>query len=302
MDRRVTIVALGAGFSAYALASLLWSQSLWGGAQLLSLIGCCVLGTWIDIRRIWRPFILFVGANCLLAWTMQGLSLWDLSYGVFLNQNLYGCAVALALAAALAYDYLLWLAIPFSLAALINCGSRGAVIGAGVAWMIVLWRWFRPAAAFAVIATLALVVLSGTGRDASIASRLGIWHDTMDHFTFFGHGWGGFWDGYWAFPVHTNMTLVRPQHAYNDFVELVFDLGIGTIPLWFLLPYAVESSDAAERLIFFTFLALSLTFFPLYLFPTGQLFALTTGAMLAPQLERTSNGQMGTSPKALPQG
>ena len=108
-----------------------------------------------------------------------------------------------------------------------------------------------------------------------MAQRLGIWQDTINHLTFFGSGWGSFQSAYEGFAVKTNMTLLIAPHAYNDALELMFDLGIGSILAWWLVALSWEGRNWPDRLVCLTFFVCGLTYFPLWI--VGPFFTLTLG-------------------------
>lgn len=276
MDRRVTI-AFGAAFAAYAAASLLWSTDpLWGGAWIAALAAGWPLA-FVRPRPLWLAFVVFIIASLIVSWASADLIPW----GPFGNPNYFGCAIALALAGALAYNLAPWFTIPFLFAGLFYCQSRGALIGAAFAAFLWTWRRVSPFSAIAIaIVAFAAVHELGLGRGDAFAQRLGIWHDVSEHLSIFGVGAGSFYDAYWAFPIHTNATLVHATHAYNDFLELIFLFGIGTIPLWFFLAGTLPASTSEARLVFWTFCVLGLSFFPLFIFPLNTLLAATLARAL----------------------
>ncbi|MBZ5616226.1 MAG: hypothetical protein LAO23_19635 [Acidobacteriia bacterium] len=278
-------------FLAYAGASLAWSPGdvPWAAALLLSLALAYGLGLWLrDLYWLWFGYCVVLAANVPIAIAFKAFGLSDLSgiQGLFGNPNYLACALAMGVAGALSYR--LWWYLPFGVVGLLLCQSRGAMLAAGVVGMLALWSRFRATAMIVgLLSIYALLHFTETksGYEASaVLQRLGIWQDTMNHFTIFGRGFGSFSTAYAAWPVHTNMTLILPQHAYNDAVELIFDLGIGAIPLWFAVAVALEGSG--PRLPLVAFLILSLAFFPFFISPVGQFLALTLGHLT--RRERTS--------------
>lgn len=280
----------GGAFVLYAGASLLWSSDpVYGAGLLASLVCSFVVGSLVaDLRWFW----IIVGCAALANLILIPL----MPYGLYGNPNYLGCALALAIAGALAYEF--WPLIPFLVIGLGYTGSRGAIIAAGVAFGIALWNYSRMIAI--PVFLIAVVVAFGlsTGRDNSMLSRLGIWQDTMLNASVFGTGLGSFADAYFAFPVHVSptehMTGIRASHVYNDFLELAFELGLGAIPLWVLVLLAMEGTDPRPRLICFTFFILALTFFPLHVPIVGQAFALTLGHLTRTR-ERKSYGSLATA-------
>lgn len=276
LGRLEAIVLYGSVFALYAGASLLWSNTdlSYSSAYLAALIASFVLGYYLKtLRWIWVGYIFLVGILLALALTI----------GPIIGPNIFGAVAAVALAGALAYG--LWPLLPIPLAALAFSQSRGAVLGASVAIILFLWERSKFLAYITFLLSTIVIVTVKNDLDASFLSRFGIWQDTINHLTVFGHGFGSFLETYRGFEVRTNMFNVLAPHAYNDFLEVVSDLGIGAVALWFLIAACMEDVGARTRLIIFTFFALSLTFFPLYIPIVGHLFALTLGH--AAQTKRT---------------
>lgn len=119
-----------------------------------------------------------IAASGFAAATIYQSLLWPGSRprGPFENENLYANYLAFNafLAAMLArMDELvvrrgprvpLWLALPLLLVGILATGSRGAIIGAALAYPLILrWRWPSGRGGTPVVAALAMLVLSGYG-------------------------------------------------------------------------------------------------------------------------------------------
>lgn len=287
-----TVPILGMLFLVYASLSLAWSPGdrLWAAGVLATLAASFWLGSYLrDLRWIGIGFVAWTCLNIVTPIFFP-----DIPFGIYGNRNFLGCVVALAIAVALA-QRLYWF-LPLGLVGHAITQSRGAMIATGVTLLIVLWAYNRLAAITTIGFAIAATLYASPELGISFLARLGVWQSTLNHLTPFGHGFGSFYEAYNTFPVHINMTLIRPAHAYNDALELLFDLGIGTIPLWILLILCLESGPAGLRLICFTFLALGLSFFPLYIIPCGQIFALALGQLYR---ERTSYGSLETNRRPL---
>lgn len=263
------MLVAGIIFVLYATtSSLVWGEVM-PVLHLASLVACFIAGhQFIEPRPVWIIFSWVTIALSPLLWLIE------------LNPNMYACAVVLALAGAIAYQHLV--VTPALVALLLWTQSRGAILATGLMTLIVLWRRF-PVTAYGVLCLALILVLSlkSENENQAILSRLGIWQDTLNHLTFWGSGWGTFFDAYSTWDRWTNMTLMRPPHAYNDALEILFELGVGSIALWVFIVLAFEGRDPNARLIVLTFLALGLTYFPLYLYPLGQLGAFALGSLAA---------------------
>ena len=265
----------GVGFALYAAVTI---RDWWGLATFSSLLVSFAIGYFIrETRNVWIAYCIFLVANLalILASAFDQVDFFvDVTNGVYGNPNYLGCALALGVAAALGYR-MIWLAPPF-LYAIWLTQSRTAMLGAGVALAGWAWRSYKTTAFTFVAAALIGILLSSHG-ESSIWQRVGIWQDTLNHLTIFGQGFGSFYEAYWAFPVHTNIGFLRAGHAYNDYLELIFELGIGSMLLWIFIARVLSTEDTRLHLILYTYFALALTYFPLFVWPIGQLVAFTLG-------------------------
>lgn len=266
----------GGALVVYAAISILWSvgDKRMASAHLLVLSLSFILGVFLhDLRRIWLLLLWASVANLAVAlaeWHWWGFA----GYGLAGNPNYLGCILAITLAAGIGYRF--WWYLPVAIPALLWTQSRGAIFAGGVALMIGLWHRAKATGWIALL--IALIVVSQVkteGGAGSLLNRLGIWQDTMMNLTFFGHGWGSFQEAYTAFPVKTNMTGYIASHAYNDVLELLFELGIGSIFFWTLVLISFEGQHFPGRIICLTFFAAGLTYFPFWIL--GPVLMLTLG-------------------------
>lgn len=290
----------GLAFIGYALASLAWAASINQGA--LANLGLWVVAFLVGLyaRSLYWVYValtVILAVNVGVA-SMQWLDLGFQRYmiqnpaGLFGNSNYLACVLAVGLAAALA-ERLYWF-LSIGALGLWLTSSRTAIAASGIA--LLTWLWPRSKYAVMTVAPLtivAVIAVTGTRAD-SISPRLGVWQDALNHLTFFGSGFGTFQAAYDSFAFRTNMTEFRAAHAYNDYLELVFELGIGTILLWILLGFALERAIETERLVLIAFLVLALTYFPLQI--VGPLVAMALGHSLA---ERKSYGTLALDKRTL---
>lgn len=273
----------GGAFVLYACASLLWSvgDPIWSLAILASLVASYILGTYLP-----RPHLLWLAFLCILTLNF-GTIPWGLPWGIWGGQNYLGAALAIGLAGAIVYEHFLF--VPIMAIGVLWTHSRGAILAVGGIFLISLWRWSKSVAIGLVLLScvVAISVSIDRGNSISFWARMGIWQDTIEHLTLFGSGWGSFADAYASWPVHRNSMGTYPltqeypvlaSHPYNDFLEMIFELGIGAVVLWIFLACTL-STDSSAKLIVWTFFILALTHFPLHILPLGQLLALTFGSM-----------------------
>lgn len=247
---------------------------------LLTFAVAWAVGRTSDIKVIWKGYLLFMLFPIAVLF-------FDLdANGLFGNPNVLACAIAMGIAGAFAFD-LLWF-IPVGVVGLVATHSRGPILAVGVVALAWLWNWSRVIAICLFLISAVIAWSLSGGRDASLWARLGIWQDTINHLTLFGTGYGSFYDEYFTFSVRTNSyDFARASHAYNDALELVFELGLGAIPIWIMIALCLEGPGS--KFVPLCFAILSLTYFPLSVFPVGQLFFMSLGRLAR---ERQSNGSL----------
>ncbi len=273
----------GLSFLGYASASLSWAAEpnwealLW----LWLLVGFFAVG-WIlrDLYWLYISLMLYMTANVLAAIT-QYLE-WDwVSFatqypaGLLINSGFLACALAMIMVAALClYHY--WF-LPIGALGIYLTHNRGAIIALGTAGLLYLWPRAKVTAFTVGVLAIVLAIELSSGRSDSLAQRMGIWQGSMGNLSLFGSGLGSFGDIYMALPVKINMTLMATEHAYNDFLEILLELGVGAIPFFWMCILAMETSLETERLVLVSYIVLALTYFPLFTPITGPLVAIVIG-------------------------
>lgn len=192
------------------------------------------------------------------------------------NRNTFGCVMALGIAIALAYGF--WPLLAVFLPSLALSGSRGAIAATAVAFFVHFLKSYPALAYFCATGAVAAIVVFQPSTD-SLYARFGVWQDTLNHLTLFGHGLGTYQDAYITWPIHRNMTGIIAPHAYNDLLEFLFELGIGALPLIFLFVIAFDKAEGPNILILLTGLILSLTYFPLHLPVLSHALAFALGQL-----------------------
>lgn len=257
---------LGAGFVLYSGASLAWAPGGQGEAALylLALVSAWLAGMVVkDHRRVWFWFcVALCAAIPVYLWTQA------------VNPNVGGGIIVLALAFAIAYNFVFF--YPFAALGLALYPSRSACVAAALIILLGLGRFWRFIAALGALAAVA-VALQKEGVAMSLYNRMGIWQDTINATTFFGHGFGSFQTVYETLPRRTNMFLQVAPHAYNDFLEMAMTLGIGAALLWVFLALAYEAAEPPLRLALCAYAVISLAFFPFWFL--GPLLAFAIGGL-----------------------
>lgn len=261
----LTHAILGGAFLGYAGLSLTWTSGdpVWGLAWIASLTFAWIVGSVVnDPRRGWL----------CLCYTALVPTAFAFAFGI--NPNYIGCGLVLLLAAAFTYHWY-WLAGVIG-AALLTTQSRGAILaGLGVGALAAGRRF--PVCTFGVVVVGGLAALSmKSDLGTSFGFRLGVWQDTLNAMVPGGHGIGSFATEYAKLSRWTIPAGALPPHAYNDFLQALFEYGIGAVPLVILIVLAFDS-HLDGRLIIAGVLLSGLTFFPLQIPLIAHAFAFTLG-------------------------
>lgn len=286
----------GIFFLIYAGASLTWTPYLPFGLhaywQLMLMAGCFALGSSMPGLK---PVLIALGIGFALNGAfvmMQGLYWNPWSYletpgnpniiGSFINGNLLAECTALTIIGLAAYR--VWWLLPLQIPAIILPWTNGtprapilALILAGLVW---LWTR-RPLLTLHLgVAGMLIGLMVIGGHNNSVYQRYNFWIDTINGMTsWWGHGIGSFYVTFPEFSAHSNTLISRPENAHNDWLELIYELGIGVVPLIYLIGIALRSSKEPERLMLVGAIAISCVGFPLHM-PAGQFMAaLTVGCL-----------------------
>ncbi len=222
---------------AWATVSLSWTSNLHDGAgellQWVFLAAVWCLGARMDLRRIVVGFGLGIWVSSAFAiaqWADEAHLEWlwprmDGNAGLFVNQNTFAEAGALALVAAVGWR--VWWLIPGIMPALIVTESRAAkaaVIVAGIAWLWSRSRW--STALLVVCGAGAIAALYALGyKHGSNVERLAILQDIWNGANFWGYGAGSFSTTFPSLATHIDTFTWRIEHAHNDFLEIALELG-----------------------------------------------------------------------------
>lgn len=227
-------------FAAYAALSLFWAPDLpnaiwrlWGIALMLMAFH---LGSALkDLNKLWLGLGLGCAISSLLA-VAQWLGLpYIMIYnesapaGLHYNPSVHGMILAfVAIALWEERRYLLMFCL---LPGLYLSHSRGAyaVFACGL-----LLTWFRiPLLALAFgLGAMFYATLGWSGNDIE---RIAVWAGVSTNLTFLGHGAGSITH----FFVHYNGRMVQPEYAHNDYLQLLFEFGIGATAFYLALGLAL---------------------------------------------------------------
>lgn len=259
---------LGLAFLVYAFSSLAWARqgddAVWELWQL-SVIACAFyLGSSLcDLRKV------FIGlgigltiSSAVAAWQflsypdgtpiLQGSK--NFPAGLFYNSVILGETAALVIVGL--YANRLWWLIPGVAPGLLLSQSRGAVIALATTAILTITRSFWIISAVG-LASLLLVALTFNITDDQ---RMTTWQIALQGLTPFGHGAGSFLSVYFE----EGGRLLHPEFAHNDFLDLIYQFGLGTLPLWAALVLILENPNAPAWPILICFLTMALFSWPMH--------------------------------------
>lgn len=267
---------LGAAFLAWAAASILWAGNTYDygwGMWVLSILG---LAFWLgstmpDLRRIYIGLAAGLTVSSALAIAQWFGFDWPLHReapaGLFYNGAVLGAVSAILITGLLTER--LYVLIPLLLPGLALSSSRGAWLAALVGAFSVYVR--RPL----VILILGLAGLYAVTYSVHISDndRLFHWRAALAGITWMGHGAGSFLGVFST----SEIELIPLGHAHNDYLQWLFEYGLGSAPLFAIYALLLLQTSHREWPVFLCFAILSLYFFPFYLAVPAFIGALAAG-------------------------
>jgi hypothetical protein len=272
---------VGAALLGWAALSVTWSQvplySLNGfwQAAILPAVCFCLGSQSPSLRPLFLGAGLGVAASSAVAiGQLVGWIDWqtiNIPSGLFLNKNFMAEAVALVLIWLIA-EQVWWLAVPV-MPAIALADARGALLALGVGLALELWR--RPSWLIGGL-LVADMVLFGAGMathsSATTTERLDIWANASDGIDVFGSGIGSY-----GFVSGQILTDGHPMHAHNDYLELVYELGVIGAALATLFAWELWGPLNSARLVLVVFAVEACFAFPAHLPATMAIAALAAG-------------------------
>ncbi len=271
----------GSALLGWAVLSVAWSpvplyslNGLWQTVVLPAV--CFCLGSQSSNLR---P--LFIGAGLGMvassAVAIAQLAGWvdwptiNIPSGLFLNKNFMAEAAALVLIWLIA-ERVWWLAVPV-MPAIALAGARGALLALGVGLALELWR--RPSWLIGGL-MVADMALFGAGMvhhtTASTTERMDIWANASNGIGVFGSGIGSY-----GFTSGQLLADGHPMHAHNDYLELVYELGMVGLGLAAVFAWQLRGPLTSARLVLIVFAVEACFAFPAHLPVTVALAALAAG-------------------------
>ncbi len=210
-----------------------------------------------------------VTAAQTLGW--EGLPQTYIPGGLFMNKNPNGEIAALVLIAMIGYRK--WWLVPAPLLTLVLSGSKASMIGVAAAAVFVTRTWLLAGAALVLLTATAIPLFEGHLLHAF--ERVEVWRLAAQHLTLLGNGLGSFQNaGY----ILTGTTYT---YAHNDWLQLVYEFGIGVVPLVGLVILAVNTQGCrVEKAVLTAFAVEGCFGFPFYLPATFVVACVGLGGIL----------------------
>lgn len=278
-----TINILGLIFLSYASLSLLWSPH--GMLELLQLFALASVFVWAATLKNLRRIVLGLSIGLTISAIIATLQYFEVetfafkstakSAGLFINSNIYAETSGMLLLLILIYKF--WWFIPSALPGLM-VSSRAVVLALGVSIAMMLWAEYKHKVAsivtfsgsclIAIAMTLSNSTIiqssEGTVNLLSVTQRSNMWQDMLSGFTLFGHGIGSFIYKFPEYNAHLDTSMFLAEYAHNDLLQLIFELGIGALPLILIVVLLLKVKDAHKYPLIF-FIAVSFFGFPLHM-------------------------------------
>jgi len=258
-------------FVAWMAMSALWSpqgyDAIGGLIQLAIAGGAFVLGA--NVRDP-RPLYIGLAIGVPLSMAFDGF---------FPDYDLAGEAAAVAAIGVASWGD--WFLLPFPLMALVLGHSRGAWLGLVFALLVGIRSLYGRLSLSAVVIGIICWKIFREPT-ASLIERWQIWQDTWAGVSLFGNGLSSFWTKY-PYYAHVRDILVisRPDHAHNDFLEIVFEQGFVGAILAICAVGALLSRQwrTPEALVLIGVLAIAMVGFPLHMPLTLVVAAFASGRL-----------------------
>ena len=281
---------IGCLLVSWCALSLAWTANGYDGlgelGQLALIAQAFVLGNRLgSMREIFKGLAIgLIVSSLLVATPLYQFMIGPVSVeheGLLGNRNMLSEAAVLTLLGCIGYR--LWWFIPGILPSIFvwpqERASMLALIVAAGCWLWSYSKWLTVACGAAVIGAGLSYAFFGD-RISSTSQLIQIWSDTSKGLTFWGHGIGSFLT---LFPFLTStidIVVSRPEHAHNDFLEIIFDYGfIGAFLYASFTVVAIGVADRIYRPILAAFLVIGCFSFPWHVPVTAFIGACVIGCI-----------------------
>lgn len=277
---------IGAVFVAWAATSLIWTANGYDGAGTIALVMIIAMAFCYGARlQSLSPVLcglaggVAISSLILLIPALHAIPsiVQVYPHGLMGNRNMLGEVACLTALGCLVYKRYLFI-IPLVPAIVWPPISRGAILA--LLSGICVWLW--PRSKTSAVALAASMCLIGSAlidfRPSSVHERLEIWQAVLSGITFFGHGIGSLQTLMPYLSGHWETSLQRVDHAHNEFIEILFELGIPGLVLYLtLICVALRSADHSTRVLLVGFLVISCVAFPWHIPLNAFIGALVMG-------------------------
>lgn len=246
---------------AYAALSTLWSQEPYHSIYSLWLVAIWVLSyrlgtTASSLAQLWKGLAIGLSISSPVAiaqhFGWEGIPQFSSNpAGLLYNSTLIAICIAIAalgLIQTRAYAYL-----PAMLPAFLLAHSRGGYLVL-IVGLLARIHWTIAASLTIAVGTFYLLDLSSSDQ-----LRIQIWSAALHNLSWCGNGIGSFLEIWLVQPGN----IIHPEFTHNDYLQLVFELGIGAIPIFAVLAWAV-AVNGPNQPILFALLISACFYFPLH--------------------------------------
>src|SRR5579872_528748 len=266
-------VILFLSFWAYACASLFWAEAPILSVDLLWQLSIFLLAFWAGARQFTLEKVAIgfaIGLTLSSLLTIPQYLGWheilayDVNRPAGLVYNPLTLSNSIALTIALLATYQRWRYIPLLLPGLILPHERAGLVALFAFFLVWLWQRYRwPALALLLLVPLAWLVRDfEIGRASTFADpmRWLLWKTLASHLFWWGHGV----DAVDRIAFLYNRTVYFPEYAHNEYLDWVYQYGLGALPLLLLLALPLRNVRSMEYPAYVSFLLLGFFSIPLH--------------------------------------
>lgn len=271
-------------FVVYVCVSCFWAPSSYDAVWALWQIAIIALAFWLgsacdDLRPLWCGLaagMTVSSAVAVVQWLGYRPVLQTYDYpGLFVSPMLQGQILALVATALLVRG--LWRFLPglipgfvLSMPGVTHSDSRGTAAALFLGILAACTRSMLVVTAFLVIAAVYAIF----HVNSADAERILIWRIALSNLTEFGNGAGSFI----GIVYHLGPKTVHPEYVHNDYLQLVYEFGIGAA---LLLPLAwlAFRTGSAEWPVLVVFATMAFYSFPLHTPVTAFIGAVAAGSV-----------------------
>ena len=273
----------GLAVLAWSAISLWWVPDRWDGLYGLWIAAIWALSFWLGTTitsptRLWQGLAAGLYVSSFIAILQHFgynpvVQAGDAPAGLLFNSTLLGACCALVLIAL--WTQRQWYWMPGLLPGLYLAHSRGAYL---VLLLVVVARYsWKLSLLLLLVGAFFLTYWIGQTEGNSDALRLVIFGATYRATNWLGNGIGSFN----SFYVILNGSLLYPGRAHNDYLQLWFELGVGSIPILAMYLLNLRDTRSDHWPIFLAFAILGLFYFPLWAPISALVGCVTAGIMFA---------------------